>query len=169
MLSKIKEKKSAVLITSNIGGKVTVSGNNTYAQSYFDKSGIINVAKDIEGNKEVNMEQINKWNPDAIFVFLGTPAKAFLNNKIQGQDWSFIKAFKNKEIYDIPKGIYSWGAPSADSPLTPLWIISKAYPSLIKGEEFNLYLKEYYKGFYNIDLKEETINNILNPNKGKGI
>ena len=57
------------------------------------------------------MEQIQAWNPDMIFVFQGVPAGAYLKNNIEGQDWSMIKAFQEKKIYDIPKTTYSWAAP----------------------------------------------------------
>ena len=63
------------------------------------------------------------------FCFQGVPAGAYLKNNIEGQDWSMIKAFQEKKIYDIPKTTYSWAAPCMDSPLMPLWLGSKAYSS----------------------------------------
>lgn len=58
----------------NVKGKLMVAGKSSfdaYAESYFEKAGIINVANEIQGTAEVNMEQIQAWNPDMIFVFQG--------------------------------------------------------------------------------------------------
>ena len=110
----------------------------------------------------VRVEQIQAWNPDIIFVFQGAPAQAYLGNNIEGQDWSMINAFKNKKIYNIPKTTYSWAAPCMDSPLMPMWLISKAYPELISKEEFSKEFKGYYKRVYGISLTDEEINSVLN-------
>jgi iron complex transport system substrate-binding protein len=56
------------------------------------------------------MEQIYQWNPDLIYVFIGSPASLFQSNHIQGQDWSLLTAYKNKAIFDIPQAVYSWGS-----------------------------------------------------------
>ena len=55
----------------NVKGKLMVAGKSSfdaYAESYFEKAGIINVANEIQGTAEVNMEQIQAWNPDIISV-----------------------------------------------------------------------------------------------------
>ena len=134
---------------------------DAYAESYFEKAGIINVANEIQGTAEVNMEQIQAWNPDMIFVFQGVPAGAYLKNNIEGQDWSMIKAFQEKKIYDIPKTTYSWAAPCMDSPLMPLWLGSKAYPEKFTNEDFIKEFKDYYTRVYSISLTDQDIKAIL--------
>ncbi|GMQ59835.1 ABC transporter substrate-binding protein [Vallitalea sediminicola] len=161
-------KKKGLYIFSYINGKVTASGNNSYGGNFFDKAGIENVAKEIEGNKEVSMEQIYKWNPDVVFIFLGMPATPIINNKATNQDWSLIQAYKDKAIFDIPQATYSWGAPCADSPLMPLWLISKTYPDSLGNDEFTTYFKDYYNRIYDIELKDELIEEVLKPKKVKG-
>ncbi|GMQ64846.1 ABC transporter substrate-binding protein [Vallitalea maricola] len=161
-------KKKGLYIFSYINGKITVSGNNSYGDNFFNKAGIVNVAKDIEGCKEVSMEQIYEWNPDIVFIFLGMPAASIINNQAANQDWSLIQAHKNKAIFDIPQAAYSWGAPSADSPIMPLWLISKAYPDSLSKEDFITYLKGYYNRIYDIELKDELVEDILKPKKVKG-
>lgn len=159
------EPKRALCVFSNVGGSLVVSGSSSfdsYAQSFFDKAGLINVAADIEGTAEVDMEQIYNWNPDLIFIFHNAPAKAFLANSIAGQDWSLLDAWKNKEIYDIPQTAYSWGAPCADSPMMPLWLISKAYPELLSENDFRAELTNYYKRLHKVTLTDGDITSILN-------
>ncbi|GKX28758.1 iron(III) dicitrate-binding protein [Vallitalea longa] len=161
-------KKKGLYIFSYINGKVTVSGNDSYGDNFFNKAGIENVAKGIDGCKEVSMEQIYEWNPDVVFIFLGIPATTIINNQTTNQDWSLIQAYKNKAIFDIPQATYSWGAPSADSPIMPLWLISKTYPDSLSRDDFITYLKGYYNRIYEIELKDEIVEDILKPKKVKG-
>ena len=145
------EKVKALWIFRNVKGKLMVAGKSSfdaYAESYFEKAGIINVANEIQGTAEVNMEQIQAWNPDMIFVFQGVPAGAYLKNNIEGQDWSMIKAFQEKKIYDIPKTTYSW-------------LGSKAYPEKFTNEDFIKEFKDYYTRVYSISLTDQDIKAIL--------
>lgn len=160
----------ALWVFRNVKGKLMVAGTSSfdsYAQMYFDKSGIVNVANEIQGTAEVNMEKIHEWNPDMVFVFQGVPAGVYLQNKIDGQDWSMLKAFQDKKIYDIPKTTYSWAAPCMDSPLMPLWLISKAYPDKFSSENFNKEFKDYYKRVYNISLTDEEVKSVLEIGENK--
>lgn len=154
----------ALCIFSNVGGSLMVSGSSSfdsYAQSFFDKAGLINVAAEIQGTSEVSMEQIYEWNPDIIFIFHNAPAQAFLDNSITGQDWSLLDAWQNKQIYDIPQTAYSWGAPCADSPLMPLWLISKAYPELFSEDDFAAEMTDYYSRRHHITITPEDIASVL--------
>ena len=157
------EKKTALFLFSNMGGVISVYGRGTYADTWFEKSGLVNAAAEISGQAEVNMEQLYEWNPDFIYVFIGSPASDMLENKINGQDWSLLSAYKNNTLFDIPQGIYSWGAPCSDAPLTPLWMISKSYPELLSESDFKMMFKDYYSRMYKITLEEEVISAVLSP------
>jgi iron complex transport system substrate-binding protein len=165
------EKKSALLLFSNTGGIITVYGSGTYADTWFDKSGLLNAAAEMSGQAEVSMEQLYEWDPDYIYVFIGSPASAMLKNEIDGQDWSLLSAYKNSTIIDIPQAIYSWGAPCSDAPLTPLWLISKSYSELLGEDDFKILLADYYNRMYDITLEKELIDTVLSPrqmqNEGK--
>lgn len=157
------EKKTALFLFSNTGGVISVYGSGTYADTWFKKSGLVNAAAEISGQAEVSMEQLYEWDPDFIYVFIGSPASAMLKNKINGQDWSLLSAYKNNSIFDIPQGIYSWGAPCSDAPLTPLWLISKSYPELLSESDFKMLFSDYYSRMYKITLEEELISAVLSP------
>ncbi|CAK7061974.1 ABC transporter substrate-binding protein [Tissierella sp. P1] len=159
-----EEPKRALWMFSNVSGSLVVAGSSSfdaYAESFFEKAGIVNVATGIEGTTEVDMEQIYEWSPDIIFVFHNVSAQRYLNNSIEGQDWSLLEAWKNQAIYDIPQTAYSWGAPCADSPLMPSWLISKAYPKLYSEEEFRTELVRYYERLHNVTLTEADMDSIL--------
>lgn len=164
LLEDKKETRRALCIFSNTAGSIVVSGTDSfdsYAQSYFEKAGIQNVASEIEGTSQVSMEKIYEWNPDMIFIFQDAPAQAILDNSIEGQDWSLVDAWKNKAVYDIPRTGFSWITPCADSPLMPLWLVSKAYPDLLDDNTMESELKEYYKRNYSIGLTESDVDSIL--------
>jgi iron complex transport system substrate-binding protein len=114
------------------------------------------------------MEQIYEWNPDMIIVYHDVPAKSIMDNSIKGQDWSLLDAWKNGAIYDVPRTTYSWITPCADSPLLPLWLVSKAYPDLFSEEEMRTEIVEYYQRNYEIDLTESDLASILGYREASG-
>lgn len=164
-LEKIGEGKlKGLMIFNNNSNKIVVSGNNTYGDYWLEMSGLVNVADNIIGEKEVSMEQIYQFNPDIIYVFMGEPAMNYLKD-INGQDWSKVNAVKENRIYDVPEGIFSWGAPNADSPLMIHWMMAKNYPSYFNKDKLINIIKEYYDNHYNITLTDEMLDSIVEPNK----
>lgn len=160
--------KSALCIFSNTAGKIVISGTDSfdaYTQSFFYKAGIRNVAAGVQGTSEVGMEQIYKWNPDMIIVFHDAPAQSILDNSIKGQDWSLLDAWKNKAVYDVPRTTYSWITPCADSPLMPLWLVSKAYPDLLDANSMKSKVLDYYQRNYRISLSDDDISSIWDRGK----
>ena len=166
VLSGISEddKKTGLMIMMNTGDSITVRGAGSYGDDWLTKSGLTNVAADIEGDGvEVAMEQIYEWNPDVIYVFRGAPAAGYINNKIDGQDWSLLSACKNGTVYDMPQGVFNWGAPNGDSPLTLEWMVMKNYPDTIDETAFLSRCKDYYQTHYGITVTDEILTRILNP------
>ena len=160
------DKKTAVMISSNTGDAITVRGSNYYGDDWLIKSGLINAAGELEGDgAEITMEQLYEWNPDIVYVFQGIDASVYLDNAIDGQDWSEIDAYKNGAIYDMPYGMFNWGAPNVDSPLTLIWMTMKNYPGTIDESYFNTYMKEYYQRQYGITLTDDMMLSILDPVK----
>lgn len=149
-----------LFIFNNINGKITVAGNNSYGDHFLRKANLMNVAKDFNGEYEVNIEQIYKWNPDCIFIFLGNSAQSVMNGS-SNQNLSSLRAVKEKQIYDIPRGIYAWGSPCSESPLTSLWMMAKIYPEFYSMKQFRTHLKQFYKDLYNKDIDDILINSII--------
>lgn len=166
------QKKRGLCIKLNQAGSVMVMGSDSFdgwAQSFFALSGIENVATSVEGTGEVSMEQIYEWNPDFIMCFQDVPASYILDNSIEGQDWSLLNAWKNKQIFDVPRTTYAWVTPCADSPLFPLWLVSKAYPDLVSDSEVRTEIKEYYQRNYSVELTEGDLDSILDYREATGI
>lgn len=160
-----KDKPRALMLFRHDEKSITVGGKNFFGNQWLNATGAIDVAEnDVQGQKEVNMEQIYSWNPDIIFItnFTETQPTDLLENKIDGQDWSTVKAVQEGKVYKIPLGIYRWFPPSGDAPLMLKWLAQKNHPTLFdyKIEEE---IQSYYKDFYGFDVTDEDIYTILNP------
>ena len=116
----------------------------------------------------VSIEQILAWNPDIIYIgnFCETQPEEILENKIEGQDWSQVKAVKNGRIYKLPLGLYRWDPPSTDSALMLKWLAQKHYPELFSDYDIEEEIKNFYLRFYHYELSDEEVQKILHPGKG---
>lgn len=167
-LDKVPEdqRKKAIMINTNNKELFSVRGGNYYGDDWLKKTGLQNLAAEMQGDSApVTMEQIYAWNPDVVYDFGGSDADFYLSGGIDGQDWSLTKAFQEKAIYDMPKGMFNWGAPNADSPLTLIWMTMKNYPGTIEEDFFRQYMKDFYQRRYRIELGDEQMISILDPKK----
>lgn len=160
-----KDKPRAMMLFRHNEKSITIGGKNFFGNQWLNATGAIDVAEnDIQGQKEVNMEQIYAWNPDIIFItnFTETQPADLLENKVDGQDWSQVKAVQEGKVYKIPLGIYRWFPPSGDAPLMLKWLAQKNHPTLF-DYKIEDEIKAYYKDFYEFDVTDEDIQAILNP------
>lgn len=160
-----EQKPNALMMYQLSDQAITVAGKGFFGNQWLNATGANDVAEnDVQGRKDVNMEQIYNWNPEIIYLTNFTPIQPedLYNNSIPGQDWSEVDAVKNKQVYKIPLGIYRWFPPSGDAPLMLKWLASKNQPELF-DYEMNEEIRTYYKEFYDYDLTDEEIHNILNP------
>lgn len=159
-------KKPRVLILFNYSnGVIKTSGSDFFGQYWIDSTGGINVAADLKGTPEINMEQIYEWNPDIIYITNFSPylPEDLYNNTIEGNDWSSVKAVKDKKVYKFPLGMYRWFPPASDTPLVLKWLAQKNQPELFKDVDMNQEVKTYYKRFYHVDLTDDDIYQIFHP------
>ena len=160
------EEKPKVLILFNYGdGTITTSGSNFFGQYWIETAGGINVASELSGQPEINMEQIYAWDPDIIFItnFSSVLPEDLYNNAIKGDDWSQVSAVKNGQVYKFPLGMYRWFPPSSDTPLALMWIAKKIQSELFEYIDIDKEIKEYYVKYYNVELSESDLQVIYNP------
>ena len=160
-----QQKPNALMLYQLSEQAITVSGKGFFGNQWLNATGANDVAeKDVQGRKDVNMEQILSWNPEIIYLTNFTPVQPedLYNNTIEGQDWSQVAAVQNKQVYKIPLGIYRWFPPSGDAPLMLKWLASHNQPELF-DYDMNNEIRSYYKDFYDYDVTDEEIHSILNP------
>ncbi|UHR02458.1 ABC transporter substrate-binding protein [Peptoniphilus sp. GNH] len=165
-LSEADKPKALLLISYDESGKST-SGEKQFARFELESTGAIHVARDVKENFiKLDMEQIYKWNPDIIYLSTFTaykPEDLYNNTAAANDDWSQVKAVKNKNVHKFPIGIFHWYPPSADAPLALLWLAKNNNPDLFKDVDLSKRIKDYYKDLYDIELSDADIDFIFNP------
>ncbi|MEN6325407.1 MAG: ABC transporter substrate-binding protein [Syntrophomonas sp.] len=159
------EKKPKVYYFLN--ENLQTAGTGTHHNNWIGITGGKNVAASLNGFPNVNMEQLQTWNPDIILIsnFTDLQPDDILQNKIKGQDWSKIDAVKNKRVYKIPLAGYRWDAPSVESPLMLKWLAQVQYPDIFKDYSMVDELIDFCSTFYKYDLSNEKAAEILNISK----
>lgn len=113
------------------------------------------------GRQAINFEQVLNYNPEIILVY----EKEFYKNIYKNKKWQLIDAVKNKKVYFLPKGPFSWfdRPPSFMRLLGLKYVISILHPDLY---ELDIYeeSKKFYKLFLDLDLDDSQIDDILGKN-----
>lgn len=174
-LERIKEKVADInpaerpkgLILFN-AERLMATGSGSFANFWLENTGAVNVAAELRTSPRgatVGMEQILAWDPDVIYItnFCQTMPEDLYENRISGQDWSVVRAVKNKRVYKIPLGEYRWYPPSADSVLMLQWMASRNHPELFGDLDMKAVIKSHFKRVYAFDLADADIEKILNP------
>lgn len=163
-----EDKKDILFLFQYDDQEIVTSGKNFFGQFWCEAVGGRNVAEVVEAdnsNAIISMEQIYEWNPELIFVtnFTTVQPDDLYNNAIGGDDWSTIAAVQNKEVYKLPLGSYRSYTPSADTPVTLLWMAQKVYPDLFSDIDIAQEVKDYYQELYGIELTDEQVDRMYNP------
>jgi iron complex transport system substrate-binding protein len=153
----------AVIIFSTSGNNMEIAGGNFFSEYWLKNTGAADPAsRDFNGRKVVNMEQLYAWDPDIIYITNFTSLQSDDVYANAGQDWSSLKAVKNRRVYKIPLGIYRWFPPSGDAPLMLKWMAQKNHPELFTYS-IEAEIKAYYAKHYGYNLSDEEVSFILNP------
>ena len=161
-----EDEKPRVLILFNYGnGKIVTSGSKFFGQYWLETTGAINVASELTGQAEINMEQIYEWNPDMIFItnFSAVNPEDILTNSIEGEDWSQVKAVQDGKVYKFPLGMYRWFPPSSDTPLALMWLAKQVQPELFDYIDMDAEIKDYFAKYYQVELTDADIQAIYHP------
>ncbi len=87
---------------------LTTYGAGKYTGLMMRHAGALNVAaKDIQGFKQVSIEDVLKWDPAVIFVQERYPD--VVQQILTSPQWQPIDAVKNKRVYLMPEYAKAWG------------------------------------------------------------
>ena len=167
-----EEKKRVFFLFQYNDSTMMTSGKNFFGQWWADASGCLNVAEELSKDNSVatNLEQVYAWNPDMIFITNFTTAlpKDLYENTVGTYDWSEVKAVKDKEVYKLPLGMYRTYTPGIDTPITLLWFAKTAYPDMFNDIDLVKETREYYQDIFSVNLSDEQIKSIFNPDANAG-
>lgn len=164
-----REERARILFIFRYDAKSLVtSGKNFFGQYWCDAVGGINVAEGItadNSNAVIGMEEVYGYDPDVIFItnFTAALPEDIYGSKICGDDWSPVKAVREKRVYKMPLGIYRSYTPSADTPLTLLWMAKSVYPERFKDVDLTTEVKKYYQTVFGVSLTEKQISRMFSP------
>lgn len=137
-----------------------VDGSGTIIDDWIKDAGGINAAADIKGNMmEVSMEQVLSWDPDVIIIGDFSTDGA---TQIEGDaQWQSIKAVLNGNVYNNPRGVYSWDRYSTEEVLQLQWAAKTLHPDLFPSLDISQAIKDYYQTYLNYSLTDSDVQNIL--------
>lgn len=163
-----EDRKDILFLYQYDDKQIVTSGKNFFGQFWCDAVGGRNAAEEIQAdnsNAVINMEQVLEWDPDVIFItnFTAAMPDDLYNNTIGGEDWSGVQAVEDEQVYKMPLGSYRSYTPTADTPMTLLWLAQKVYPELFSDVDLNQEVELYYKEIYGIELTYEQIQKMYNP------
>lgn len=127
-------------------------GTGKYTGVIMSRAGGRNVAGEIKGYQQVNMEQVLLWDPEVVFV---QARYENLIDEITGSSsWQKTSAVRNGQVYLSPEYVKPWGHPCPESfALGELWMAKKLYPEQFKDVDMATVVNEFYERFYGVPYK----------------
>jgi iron complex transport system substrate-binding protein len=127
---------------------LTTYGSGKYTGLMMQHAGAVNVAaKDIQGFKQVSIEDVLKWNPAVIFVQERYPD--VVQQILTSPQWQAIDAVKHKRVYLMPEYAKAWGYPMPEAlALGELWMAKMLYPQRFTDVDLQQHVDTYYQRYY---------------------
>lgn len=163
--SEIKEEDKVKVYYGKEADALTTSGNQSVHAKLIEMVGGVNAAVTIKGGNDavVNMEDVVTWEPDIILLSEANEnEKASFTNLMDSAVWNKVKAVQNDKVYVSPRLLFSWfdRPPSINELMGIQWLAQTLYPDYYQID-ISSQIKEFYKKFYQIELKEEDLRKIL--------
>ncbi len=110
------------------------------------------------GMESVSIEEVLTKNPQVILV----QDKRFAKNIYKNQQWSQIRAVKDKRVYVVPRGPFNWfdRPPSFMRVLGLQWLTNKLYPQRYPIDMVRA-TQDFYQLFMDVKLSKEEAQALL--------
>src|SRR5699024_3693332 len=107
---------------------------------------------------DVALEVVQAWNPDVIIVGRNSIYDKIYENYV----WKYINSVIDKKVYELPAELYNWmdRPPMVNRVIGIKWLVNLLYPE-IYDYDMKKETKDFYKLFYNYDLSDEEITELL--------
>ncbi len=165
-LAEIKEKTDTIADADKVSiinlrtlETLRADGKNTVADTWIYACGAKNLVSEqnLEGNQYLTSEQFFEWNPDFIISSAVGDDEILLNNS----DYASLQAVKDGNVYTNPQGLFWWNRYSVETILQLKWATSILYPELFGDTDITSEAKEFYKTFFNYDISDEDVEQML--------
>lgn len=137
-----------------------VSGTGSYMDWWLNLCGATNpaAAAATGASAMISREEILTWDPEVIF--LGNFSTATPETMYNDPFWADMSAVRNKRVYRLPNGGFSWDPPSNESNLSWLWVASLLHPE-VTDIDLRSDMRDYFSYLYNHTLTDDEIDQIL--------
>ena len=155
-------------IYHSISEAVRTDGIDTIGNDWTSAVGVVNVSvgedlKLAENDYLASLEQIYKWNPDAIICNEVTTKEYLLEN----DKWEGLEAIREGRVYNIPVGVTRWGhRGSVETYFAILWLGTTFYPDIYSEIDLEHEVKTFYNDILELTIDDEVYEAILS---GSGI
>lgn len=140
---------------------IIADGRNCIMDEWIKIAGGVNVAAlDLDGHqKEVSFEQVLTWDPDVIIINVTKG----IDQALQDPNWQQLKAVRTGKVYVAPSGLFRWDRYGTEEAMNIQWVATKLYPDKFTDLDIVEETKSFYKTFYNYELTDDEVQDILNP------
>jgi len=130
----------------------SVSYLQTYMVEAAGGEAVWKEAAQAGGWNEVNLEQVNAWNPQRIFV-INYQAKAveIVSALTDSQPFSSLDAVKNGQVKAFPLDYLSWDQPDPRWILGYSWLVYQINPGAVERDYMLAKVTEFYQFFYGLE------------------
>ena len=144
-------------------GYLTTDGKGTMASQWSNLVGGTNIADKVAESwgKTLSMEYVLTEDPDIIILMDkgAIPAKKYI---MSNPAWKGIKAVKNKQVYVNPSAVFYWERYGTEEALQVLWAAKTVHPEFFKDIDMEKETRFFYKKFFDYDLSDAELAEILN-------
>ncbi len=159
------KRPSTMILFKLIDGVPQVAGKGVFGDYWLQHLGVKNAAEEAMGFAQVSFEQIYEWNPQVLFLngpgLLKLNRQDVIDNKVEGVDFSTIKAVKDKRVYNTTLGMWNWFTPNPDAPLVLAWLACNAYPEEFADYPLETVIRDYYQNFYGYEITDDEMKGML--------
>ncbi len=159
-LKEVKIKpKVLILYYSHKHHSFRTFGGDMFQSKLIEMAGGVSVSQNLTGKKDINDEQIVKWNPDIIIIIrYGGPSgeevkKMIMNDKAL----RYVKAVREGHVYVVPNDGENWIDPCPKWVLGLAWLAKTLHPNMFKNLNITSMAATFYKEFFNISIEEVHI------------
>ena len=133
------------------------------ASQWASLAGGVNIADKVAKGwgKTLSMEYVLAENPDVI-VLMDKGAVAAREHILSDPVWRGIAAVKEKKVYVNPSAVFYWERYGAEEALQVLWAAKVLHPERFADIDMAEETRDFYKTFFEYDLSEAELAEILN-------
>ncbi len=152
MLNGIDKTNTPSVYMASNSSYLEVATTSMYQNTIIELAGGSNAMENVEGDywTAVSYETIIVNNPEVIIVPPG--ASYSVEDIMQDKQLMDVDAIKNKQVYQMPKGLEEWDSPVPSGILGSLWLTSILQSDSYTHDDFVKDVQAFYQEFYGFDI-----------------